>query len=118
MAPYFGTATSRVDGPAKVTGKAKYAAEFNAAGLAYASIVSSTIAKGRILNIDTSAASGTEGVIAVLTHQNRPRMADTDRAYIDEASPDGASDKPFRPLYDGNIVFQRPTRRGRGGGDL
>ncbi len=47
----------------------------------------------------------TDGVIAVLTHQNRPRMADTDRAYTDEASPDGASDKPFRPLYDGNIVF-------------
>ena len=31
MATYIGTATSRVDGVAKVTGAAKYAAEFNAA---------------------------------------------------------------------------------------
>ena len=35
MAPYIGTATSRVDGIAKVTGAAKYAAEFNVPGLAH-----------------------------------------------------------------------------------
>ena len=34
MAPYIGTATSRIDGIAKVTGAAKYAAEFNTPGLA------------------------------------------------------------------------------------
>ena len=39
MAPYIGTATSRVDGIAKVTGAAKYAAEFNVPGLAHASVV-------------------------------------------------------------------------------
>ena len=39
MAAYIGTATSRVDGVAKVTGAAKYAAEFNAPGLAHASVV-------------------------------------------------------------------------------
>ena len=49
---YIGTPTSRADGRAKVTGAAKYAAEFNTPGLAYASVVSSTIAKGRILRID------------------------------------------------------------------
>ena len=46
MAPYVGTATSRVDGRAKVTGAAKYAAEFNVPGLAHGSVVTSTIAKG------------------------------------------------------------------------
>ena len=46
MAPYIGTPTSRVDGIAKVTGAAKYAAEFNAPGLAHGSVVTSTIAKG------------------------------------------------------------------------
>ena len=61
MAPYIGTATSRVDGPAKVTGAAKYAAEFNTANLAYASVVSSTITKGRILRIDASAALALAG---------------------------------------------------------
>src|SRR5215510_9118853 len=101
MPSYFGTATSRVDGPAKVTGEAKYAAEFNAAGLAYGSLVSSSIARGRILRIDTSTASALKGVISVLTHQNRPPMAGTDQAYHDDVAPDG---KPFRPLYDGNIM--------------
>ena len=100
---YIGTPTSRADGRAKVTGAAKYAAEFNTPGLAYASVVSSTIAKGRILRIDTSAALRLKGVIDVLTHQHRPPMADTDQAYHDEVAPEGGS--PFRPLYDGNIAF-------------
>ena len=55
MAPYIGSATSRVDGFAKVTGAAKYAAEFNVSGLVHASLVCSTIAKGRITHIDASA---------------------------------------------------------------
>jgi len=103
MAPYIGTATSRVDGPSKVTGKAKYAAEFNASGLTYASVVSSTITKGRILRIDTSAALSGKGVLAVLTHQNRPQMADTDQGYRDDVAPEDG--KPYRPLYDGAILF-------------
>src|SRR6185369_8268708 len=81
MAPYIGTATSRVDGFAKVTGAAKYAAELNVPGLAHASLVCSTIAKGRILSIDTSAATRVEGVLSVLMHENRPAMADNDEAY-------------------------------------
>src|SRR5262244_2118346 len=99
---YIGTPVSRADGRAKVTGSAKYAAEFNTPGIAYASVVSSTIAKGRILRIDTSAALRLKGVIDVLTHQHRPPMADNDQAYNDEVAPGGS---PFRPLYDGNIAF-------------
>jgi xanthine dehydrogenase YagR molybdenum-binding subunit len=103
MAPYIGTPTSRVDGHAKVTGAAKYAGEFSAPDLAYGSVVESTIAKGRIVGIDLSAAMSVEGVIAVLTHKNRPPMAGTDRAYRDETAPEGGS--PFRPLYDDKIKF-------------
>ena len=102
MAPYIGTATSRVDGVAKVTGAAKYAAEFNVPGLAHGSVVSATIAKGRITRIDTSAAMGVEGVLSVLTHENRPPMPDNDQSYKDEVAPDGS---PFRPLYDNKIKF-------------
>ena len=54
MAPYIGAATSRVDGRAKVTGAAKYAAELNVPDLAHASVVTSTISKGRIVRIDPS----------------------------------------------------------------
>ena len=102
MAPYIGTSTSRVDGVAKVTGAAKYAAEFNVPGLAYGSVVTSTIAKGRITRIDTSAALRVKGVLDVLTHENRPPMADNDEAYKDDVAPAGS---PFRPLYDDRIMF-------------
>ena len=74
MAPYIGTAVSRVDGVAKVTGAAKYAAEVNVPGLLYGSIVGATITKGRITRIDTSAALEVDGVLTVLTHENRPRI--------------------------------------------
>jgi xanthine dehydrogenase YagR molybdenum-binding subunit len=103
MGPYIGTPTSRVDGHAKVTGAAKYAGEFASPDLAYGSVVTSTIAKGRIVSIDISEAMSVEGVIAVLTHKNRPPMAGTDRAYRDETAPEGGS--PFRPLYDDKIKF-------------
>jgi xanthine dehydrogenase YagR molybdenum-binding subunit len=94
MAPYIGTSTSRVDGFAKVTGTAKYAAEFNVPGLAYGSVVTSTIAKGRIVRIDPSPALRVKGVLDVLTHENHPPMADNDQAYKDEVAPTGS---PFRP---------------------
>ena len=103
MMNYIGTATSRVDGRAKVTGEAKYAGEFNAPGLVYGSVIESTIPKGRIARIDTSEALRIEGVLDVLTHENRPRMAGTDKAWKDEVAPEEGS--PFRPLYDDRIMF-------------
>jgi xanthine dehydrogenase YagR molybdenum-binding subunit len=103
MASYIGTATSRVDGRAKVTGEAKYAGEFNVAGLLHGYIVESTIPRGRIVRIDTGSALDIAGVIDVLTHQNRPPMADKDDAYKDEVAPEKGS--PYRPLYDDRIHF-------------
>jgi xanthine dehydrogenase YagR molybdenum-binding subunit len=102
MAPYIGSSQSRIDGVAKVTGAAKYAAEFNAPGLVYGSIVGATIAKGRITRIDTDGAKRVKGVIEVITHRNRPSMADNDKAYKDDVAPLGS---PFRPLYDDKVVF-------------
>ena len=102
MTAYIGASTSRVDGLAKVTGAAKYAAEFNAPDLLHGSVVTSTIAKGRIARIDASAALRVEGVLGVLTHDNRPPMAEDDQAYKDDVAPAGV---PFRPLYDGRILF-------------
>jgi len=63
-----------VDGRLKVTGGAKYAAEFALPNVAYAVIVTSTIAKGRVERIDTAAAERAPGVLAVLTPQNAPRL--------------------------------------------
>ena len=103
MTSYIGTPTSRVDGRAKVTGEAKYAGEFNAPGMAFGSVVESTIPRGRIARIDTSEALRVEGVLDVLTHDNRPRMAGTDQAWKDDVAPEEGS--PFRPLYDDKIMF-------------
>ncbi|WP_065752086.1 xanthine dehydrogenase family protein molybdopterin-binding subunit [Bradyrhizobium paxllaeri] len=103
MASYIGSATSRVDGRAKVTGEAKYAGEFNVPGLVHGYVVDSTIPKGRIVRIDASAALDIAGVIDVLTHSNRPPMADKDDAYKDEVAPERGS--PYRPLYDDRIQF-------------
>ena len=100
--PYIGTSQCRIDGVAKVTGAAKYAAEFNAPGLLHGSIVAATIAKGRITHIDTSGAKRVAGVIDVITHENRPPMADDDKAYKDDVAPWGS---PFRPLYDDKVMF-------------
>jgi xanthine dehydrogenase YagR molybdenum-binding subunit len=102
-APYIGTSTSRVDGHAKVTGGAKYAAEFNSPGLAYGAVVTATIAKGRIARIDVSEALRVEGVLDVFTHGHRPRMAGKWETYKDDVAPEDG--KPFRPLYDDKIMF-------------
>jgi xanthine dehydrogenase YagR molybdenum-binding subunit len=105
MTHQIGVPASRVDGRAKVTGAAKYAAEYNTRDLAHGSVVTSRIARGRIARIDASEARRVEGVIDVLTHQNRPPMARNDAAYKDDVAPDEGL--PFRPLYDGEIRFSR-----------
>ena len=98
----LGKPTSRVDGRAKVTGAAKYAAEYNVPELAHGFVVTSAIAKGRIARIDMADALALDGVIAVLTHANRPKMAASHEKYCDDIAPAG---KPFRPLYDDRICF-------------
>jgi xanthine dehydrogenase YagR molybdenum-binding subunit len=99
---YIGKEMSRVDGVAKVTGAAKYAVEFQSNNVAYGFIVQSTIAKGAIASIDTSAAEKAAGVIRVFTHLNAPKLAFTDKADKDEMAPGGT---PLRVLYTDKIMF-------------
>jgi len=66
--------TDRVDGIQKVTGKAKYFAEYNLPGLTYGVLVTSTITKGKIVSLDTKAAEKAPGVIAVVSHLNKPSV--------------------------------------------
>ena len=73
----IGAAVSRVDGPLKVQGKARFAAEFPLEGMVYAALAYSTIAKGRISALDTSAAEAAPGVVLVMTHRNAPRLKPT-----------------------------------------
>ncbi|MDQ7949055.1 MAG: hypothetical protein REI93_09430, partial [Pedobacter sp.] len=55
----------RVDGRDKVTGKAKYFAEYQVPGLTYGVLVTSTITKGKIVSLDTKSATNAPGVLAV-----------------------------------------------------
>ncbi|HEX5385732.1 MAG TPA: xanthine dehydrogenase family protein molybdopterin-binding subunit [Gemmatimonadales bacterium] len=70
----IGQPLSRVDGRAKVTGSASYAAEFDLPGLVHAALVMSTVPRGRITAIDTAAAERADGVHAVITHLNAPKL--------------------------------------------
>ncbi|MEV0404913.1 xanthine dehydrogenase family protein molybdopterin-binding subunit [Actinoallomurus sp. NPDC050550] len=54
---------SRLDGPLKVTGQAKYGADNNLPGMAHGCIVVSTIAHGEIRAMDLTAARSAPGVI-------------------------------------------------------
>lgn len=71
---YVGQPINRVDGPLKVTGEARFAAEFHLDGMTYAVPVCSTIARGTVTKLDTAEAAGMPGVVAVITHENMPRF--------------------------------------------
>jgi len=60
----------RVDGKQKVTGSAKYAAEYVIENLVYGVMVGSTVAKGSIASIDMKTAKNAPGVIDIITHEN------------------------------------------------
>src|SRR5262249_49367193 len=70
-----GAPTDRLDGPAKVTGTAPYAFEHPLEHPAYLHPVQATIARGRVVAVDTAAAAALDGVLIVVTHLNAPRLA-------------------------------------------
>jgi xanthine dehydrogenase YagR molybdenum-binding subunit len=70
----IGAQVSRLDGPLKVRGEARFAAEYPMEGMVYAALRYSTVARGRITTLDTSAAEAAPGVVLVMTHRNAPRM--------------------------------------------
>ena len=77
-----GAPLNRLDGVQKVTGAAKYAYEYPVDHVTYVFPVQSTIAKGRVVSIDTSAARALPGVIAVLSHENAPQLAPVNDAKL------------------------------------
>ncbi|MFF7387814.1 xanthine dehydrogenase family protein molybdopterin-binding subunit [Streptomyces scabiei] len=82
-----GTAHTRVEGRDKVTGAARYAGEIPFAGLVHGWLALSTVARGRIRAIETADALARPGVLAVLTHENAPRL-ETDYTGLMGMKPD------------------------------
>jgi xanthine dehydrogenase YagR molybdenum-binding subunit len=74
MSLITGLPIDRRDGRLKVTGRAKYAAEFDIDNVAHAVLVQSTITSGSIAGFDLAAAQALPGVLAILTPQNAPRL--------------------------------------------
>jgi len=64
-------AEGRVEAVAKVTGKGKYAAEYDVKNICYAVMIGSNIASGKIISIDTDTALMANGVIDIITHTNK-----------------------------------------------
>jgi xanthine dehydrogenase YagR molybdenum-binding subunit len=95
--------TSRVDGKLKVTGGAKYFAEFDAPKMSYCVLVTSTIARGKIDAIDTKAATHAPGVLAVYTHLNMPAIPGWDVAPNNNNLPSGG--QRYRILGSDQILF-------------
>jgi xanthine dehydrogenase YagR molybdenum-binding subunit len=92
-----GAPATRVEGRDKVTGQARYAVEHEVEGVAYAALVQATIAKGRVRAVDAGAALALDGTLAVLWHENAPRVAsDANRDLAVLQAPDVA--------YRGQVV--------------
>ena len=79
----IGQPLDRTDGILKVTGEAKYAAEFPADHLAHAVLITSTIARGRVASIDTAPADAMPGVLYVMTSRNAPRLPNDGRPKVE-----------------------------------
>jgi xanthine dehydrogenase YagR molybdenum-binding subunit len=75
----LGEPLARVDGRAKVTGGAQYAADFPTSSLAYAVLVLSTIPCGRITRMETAQAERSPGVLAIITPKNALKLSRTER---------------------------------------
>jgi xanthine dehydrogenase YagR molybdenum-binding subunit len=102
-----GKPIDRVDGKLKVTGAATYSAEYYPNNLVYGVIVPSTIAKGRIKNINTTQAGRVKGVVNIMTSKNSMSL------HFPQGGDPGAGkygEKDLLPLqservfYDGQII--------------
>ena len=75
MSSAIGRPVDRADAPAKVTGGARYAGDIALPGLVHAALVGAAIPKGHVTAVEATAAAAADGVLAVLTHENLPRIA-------------------------------------------
>src|SRR5215467_1479439 len=101
----IGAVVDRVDGPEKVRGGATYAYEQLVHGPAYLYPLQAAIATGQITGVDAGAASAQAGVLAVLTHENAPRLAWTDDAELAILQ---SGEVAFRGQFVGGVVAETP----------
>jgi xanthine dehydrogenase YagR molybdenum-binding subunit len=101
---FVGLPIDRVDGHAKVTGAARYAADAPIAAPLHATIVQATIACGRIIAIDERATRAVEGVVDVLTYHNATRIPALPFDFTAPSSEELAPLQSDEIKYDGQHV--------------
>src|SRR3954454_15313422 len=99
----MGEALTRVDGIAKVRGEATYAFEQHVDNPAYLYPLTSTVARGRVVDIDASKAEQLDGVLFVVTHLNAPRLASTEDGEYTILQSNGVA---FRGQFIGAVVAE------------
>ncbi|MBT2478831.1 xanthine dehydrogenase family protein molybdopterin-binding subunit [Streptomyces sp. ISL-94] len=105
QAPALGSPATRREGPEKVTGKARYAAEHAPPDRAYAWPVPATVARGRVTAVDTAGALALPGVLAVLTPSDAPRLGPADDPTLRVLQD---SEVPHRGWYVALAVAETP----------
>ncbi|HEY3181167.1 MAG TPA: molybdopterin cofactor-binding domain-containing protein, partial [Casimicrobiaceae bacterium] len=95
----IGHSTPRVDGPSKVSGKAQYTSDFHFPGMLYGVPVEATIANGRIVKLDTSAAEKMPGVRAIFHRENIGKML---RSTLGQGMEGICEER--RPPFDDDVV--------------
>lgn len=99
--PVLGQPVSRVEGAAKVTGSARYAAEIHVPDLHIALLLGSHVPHGRIRTLDTAAAEAIPGVVGVLTHRNMPRLGTDIQTF-----PLGTAGTKLLPMQSDEILHE------------
>lgn len=105
--PTIGEPLKRIDGPAKVTGMARYTADITLPRKVYTVLVESSIAHGKTLQIDVAPARAAAGVIHILTHENAERLRPTGIFSPGEGTnkPPPAAASSMLPLQDETIYY-------------
>ena len=98
MSNEVGKPYPRADGRAKVTGQARYSYEWPVAGVAYGVLVTSGVARGRIMAIDAAAAEREPGVIAVLSPSTAMKLPG-------DANPADGGDRVVQALQDDRVLY-------------
>ena len=103
MKSIIGQPATRQDAKLKVTGTAKYAAEFALPNMAYAVLVTSPIGRGIITNLDTAEARQATGVLAVISHQDKPKLRALDPKAMAKAQ--AQTGEALLPFQSADIVY-------------
>lgn len=92
----IGQSVARLDGPAKVSGRARYTADTPMTDVTYAVIVPATRPHARVASIDLAVAMAAPGVVDIFTHHNTPKFGPIDVPLS----------QPVMPLQDDRVLYE------------